>query len=242
MLGQRLKLPIIVISQLNRNIEGRSYKEPILSDLKESGCISIKQEVNINKNLMLNTKIKSLVNINKTEKLNYIDNKKVNIDQYKEMMSNSSFKNLISIKNKYSFHLIKILGSLELTFNHKSLVRRTWVSTKNISQNTKSSIIVNNKKSLILQQYISKIKFKFYSKNFDINKVNYSHIICRANILHNSIEQDADIIIILYEVQDIKNRNNNKIVDLKVSKNRNGQTGYCQLLFEPHTNVFKNIN
>nr|QCI05098.1 replication helicase subunit [Centroceras clavulatum] len=78
MLAQYLNLPILTLSQLNRSIELRVNKEPILSDLKESGCINIYNTINIISNNNYNLYFKSLFynnfQINKSlkTKLNYL--------------------------------------------------------------------------------------------------------------------------------------------------------------------------
>ena len=38
-IGREFNVPIIVLSQLSRNVETRTNKQPILSDLRESGSI-----------------------------------------------------------------------------------------------------------------------------------------------------------------------------------------------------------
>lgn len=154
-------------------------------------------------------------------------------------------KNLISIDNKYIFKYIKNVQTLQITYNHRILADIAWITANKMSEETKISTSKQTKNVLIENSYVKTAIFALYSKTYDINKYSYPNIICNTNIIHNSIEQDADIIIILHETQNAKymqNSDREKIIDLKILKNRNGQTGYCQLLFEPYTNIFKNMN
>ena len=59
-----------------------------------------------------------------------------------------------------------------------------------------------------------------------------------------AIEQDADIVILLYREDYYgENENNdltNSVADLRVAKNRNGSTGSCRLIFQREFTRFKN--
>jgi len=122
---------------------------------------------------------------------------------------------------------------------------KKWILSKSnqILLNTTINYYKNCKIPLINKIYINRIIFNQYSKSYDINQNNFFNILCNNVILHNSIEQDADIILILYEKDNVEksiNINNSKIIDLKISKNRNGRTGYCELEFIPQFSKFKN--
>nr|YP_009394425.1 Replication helicase subunit [Leptosiphonia brodiei]ARW62987.1 Replication helicase subunit [Leptosiphonia brodiei] len=235
LLAQYLKIPIITISQLNRNIENRQQKEPILSDLKESGCIIY------NNNISLNKKNLSTANISK----NIIPLRKKfeqDINQSSNILKYNNHE--ISILNKKTFKYINDQIILGLTYNHKFLTTIHWIKSTQISKINHIFSNINLNYSIKLKEYVNLVKFDKETKTYDVNNYNYFNFSTDKTTLHNSIEQDADIIMMLYEIDNTKYHNGitkTKTIDLKISKNRNGNTGSCKLTFEPYTNIFKDL-
>ena len=61
-------------------------------------------------------------------------------------------------------------------------------------------------------------------------------------VLHNSIEQDADIVIMLYRDDYYSEKNSkNNITEFIVAKHRNGPLGTARLSFNPQYTSFENI-
>nr|YP_009392136.1 Replication helicase subunit [Periphykon beckeri]ARW60484.1 Replication helicase subunit [Periphykon beckeri] len=242
LLAQSLKLPIIVISQLNRNIEARTNKEPILSDLKESGCIHMKNNLNTQSIYNIDVNIYTLTyeRTPSLKKFNNIKKRKTITKRLSKQISS-----VINISIQYFFKCFDNNNVILLTHNHKYLCETTWLKTNTIIPLTKIHSITVNKKKFIYKKYIQRIFFNMYSKSYDLNQNDHFSIITQEKITHNSIEQDADMIFILYETNEVNNNTKSKIskiIDLKICKNRNGKTGYCKLNFIPETSSFKNMN
>lgn len=233
-LAQTLSIPIIILSQLNRSIENRLNKKPLLSDLKESGCVNYLVLINIdNFNTLSLTSIFNQYNsfTIKSYKgiLNYkIDNFNIKNDYIK----------LIYILKRYNFKC-QINQGIEiiLTNNHQLLSNYQWIEQQQLEKNHK---IVENKSSNQLHKMILRtIRFISYALVYDIVKKNYITFNCNNIVIHNSIEQDSDIIIMLSKNLYIKEeKKNTKTLDIFVSKNRNGPTGSFKLYFNPKNNFF----
>nr|WP_322743636.1 replicative DNA helicase [Romeria gracilis] len=77
---------------------------------------------------------------------------------------------------------------------------------------------------------------------FDLTVPRHHNFVANNIIVHNSIEQDADLVMMLYREEyydpDTPDRG---IAEVIVTKHRNGPTGTIKLLFQPEFTEFKNL-
>ncbi|MBD2043007.1 replicative DNA helicase [Microcoleus sp. FACHB-672] len=77
---------------------------------------------------------------------------------------------------------------------------------------------------------------------YDLTVPDFHNFIANNLVVHNSIEQDADIVIMLYRDEyynpDTPDRG---IAEIIITKHRNGPTGTVKLLFDPQFTRFRNL-
>lgn len=77
---------------------------------------------------------------------------------------------------------------------------------------------------------------------FDLTIPHFHNFVANNIVVHNSIEQDADLIIMLYRDEyyspDTPDRG---IAEVIVTKHRNGPTGMVKLIFDPQFTRFRNL-
>nr|YP_010444350.1 DNA replication helicase [Fibrocapsa japonica]UTE95236.1 DNA replication helicase [Fibrocapsa japonica] len=235
-IAREFLIPVIVLSQLSRNVESRLNKRPLLSDLRESGCLSYENilPVSLDKKKL----IRPIISIFSEDK-NYLKKTK----NYKVFLN--GIKPIYKIITNSGF-------SLYLTGNHKILTKIGWLNSEFLNKSCKIAMNIlfsNNlhfKKSAVIKQIfwekIALIEYVGLRRVYDITVPRNKNFLSNGVILHNSIEQDADIVLMLYRENYYERKNLQKDkTEIIISKHRNGPTGSIDLLFKSKYTNFINV-
>lgn len=232
-LAKDLNIPIIVLSQLSRNVESRVNKRPLLADLRESGCLQLYL-----KNDFFSTFKKKSSSIfcwtgNSISKQILIDVKFTGQKPIYKLETNLGYIILISS-------------------NHKILTNYGWkkIDQLNINSFISAKLLLfvysirknRYNKSSITWEKITKLNYEDLRPVYDLQISKFSNYLTNNLIIHNSIEQDADVVIMLYRDEYYNKETIEKnIIEIIIAKHRNGPIGTTKLIFDSKYLRFFNL-
>nr|QUE28528.1 DnaB [Porphyrostromium boryanum] len=242
-MAREFNIPLIVLSQLSRNLESRTNKRPLLADLKESGCISPYSYIALeDRNVQIRRQ---------GEFLNRIG---FAIKKDKQIIQ-SLVKKVYVSKNKIIYRLITESGYyIGASADHKILTNCGWKCLGAIKIGEQVTLVKTHQKTSksmhmshfqFLDQRFEKVKsicIDGKTNLFDIEMKKVHNFIANKIVVHNSIEQDADVVCMLYrEAYYSKEKSNSDRAEISVLKHRNGPTGTIELQFTAEFAEFSDL-
>ena len=270
-LARELSVPIIALSQLSRSVEARTNKRPMMSDLRESGCLTGESLICLADGKKV--PISCLVGRSNFAVLALNEN----TGKFESAMVSRVFSTGV----KPIFSLQTSSGKLiRATANHPFFSMGGWkpLNTLNIGDSlailnqkmlkcsilyTGSSLSQDNfgpKYGGNLGSIVKSGKWEGYTEIdvewdeiveimphgeaevFDLTVPGLHNFVANEIVVHNSIEQDADLVIMLYRDEYYSpDTPDQGIAEVIITKHRNGPTGTVKLLFDPQFTKFRNL-
>ena len=265
-LARELQIPVVALSQLSRNLEQRADKRPMLSDLRESGCLTANTRV-----LRADTGAEVTMG-----ELLLTGERNIPVWSLDENLQTvpATMTHVFPSGVKEVFELTLASGRVvEASGNHPFRTLNGWTALEELEVGTRVASVEHEglrlaRTNVLLSvidlvgrqtseerasvgtlsapdafwDTVAEIRPLGPQSVYDATVLETHNFVANGIVVHNSLEQDADVVMFLYR-DDVYNPESadKGIAEIIVSKHRSGPTGVTQLAFLPQYTRFEQM-
>lgn len=232
-LAKELNAPVVILSQLSRAVESRQDKHPQLSDLRESGCLVADTQL-VDADTGKIWTIAQLANSLQYPRLWSWNERDRLVPQRPQRVFYSGHKPVFELATNGNKLTIQATG------NHPFLTRdRGWQALDALRLGEAIAIA---RAGVLTWETVETISPCGSADVYDIAMPEHHNFVANDFVVHNSIEQDADLVLMLYRPEYYDPNTVDKgLAEVVIAKHRNGPTGIVKLLFENQYTQFRNL-
>lgn len=234
-MAKELMVPVLVLSQLSRAVESRSDKRPQLADLRESGCLAGDTQVmDVDRGKIWRLdQLAALPAAAELPRLLSLNGRGRLVPQQPVKVFRSGHQPTCLLKTRLNF-------SIRATGNHPFLTPDGWKTLDELQLEEEVAVVVQE--GLIWDPVVLISEPGEPQPVYDVEMPRHHNFVANGLLVHNSIEQDADLVMMIYRPEYYDpNTSDRGIAEVIIAKHRNGPTGTVRLLFESQYTQFRNL-